>query len=319
MEHVGRPRVVGGVRPSSIKRYRAVLDKFEQFLTTEGINTWNQVTREVLQSYAAHLDDGGYSYATEYLELTTLKQAIKWLVEQNRLPAACLIRLPLSKPEGTTTYCWHEAEVAAMLRLCRTTEGLGWLGDVIVALACTGLRISELASLRGSDIDGTKNLIKLTDESRRARKDKDAVRRQTKSGRSRSFPIHQDLRQVLEPMTPGKEGTIFRGPLGGRLKPDTVRRILVRDVLTPLQERFPAPKGEPGFKDGRLHSFRHYFCSTCSNSGIPEEVVMRWLGHRDSDMVRHYYHLHDEEAQRQMKRLKFLGEAGGSGADGDGS
>jgi hypothetical protein len=31
-------------------------------------------------------------------------------------------------------------------------------------------------------------------------------------------------------------------------------------------------------------------------------------------MVRHYYHLHDDEAQRQMKRLDFLGEAGGGGA-----
>lgn len=27
-------------------------------------------------------------------------------------------------------------------------------------------------------------------------------------------------------------------------------------------------------------------------------------------MVRHYYHLHDQEAQRQMSRLDLLGEAG---------
>ena len=36
---------------------------------------------------------------------------------------------------------------------------------------------------------------------------------------------------------------------------------------------------------------------------------MEWLGHRDSRMVRHYYHLHDEEAQRQMNRLEILGPA----------
>jgi hypothetical protein len=44
---------------------------------------------------------------------------------------------------------------------------------------------------------------------------------------------------------------------------------------------------------------------------------MAWLGHRDSQMVRHYYHLHDDEAQRQMKRLNFLGQAGGGVAAGD--
>jgi integrase len=82
--------------------------------------------------------------------------------------------------------------------------------------------------------------------------------------------------------------------------------------LTPLHERFPAAPGQISFADGRLHSFRHFFCSTCANNGVPEQVVMQWLGHRDSAMVRHYYHLHDEEAQRQMRRLSILGEAGGN-------
>ena len=78
-------------------------------------------------------------------------------------------------------------------------------------------------------------------------------------------------------------------------------------MLTPLAKKFPTPEGEIGFKDGRLHSFRHYFCSVCANTGVPEQVVMRWLGHQDSAMVRHYYHLHDDEAQRQMQRLNFVG------------
>ena len=47
---------------------------------------------------------------------------------------------------------------------------------------------------------------------------------------------------------------------------------------------------------GGLHSFRHYSCSVSANSGVPELVVMRWLGHRNSDMVKRYYHLHDQDA-----------------------
>jgi integrase len=80
-------------------------------------------------------------------------------------------------------------------------------------------------------------------------------------------------------------------------------------VLTPLAERFPTRAGGTGFIDGRLHSFRHFFCSLSANSGVPEQVLMTWLGHRDSKMVRHYYHLHPEEAQRQMARIRFLGKA----------
>jgi hypothetical protein len=37
---------------------------------------------------------------TEYLELTTLKQVVKWLVDEEHLPATCLIRLGLAKPRG---------------------------------------------------------------------------------------------------------------------------------------------------------------------------------------------------------------------------
>jgi hypothetical protein len=43
-------------------------------------------------------------------------------------------------------------------------------------------------------------------------------------------------------------------------------------------------------------------------------MVMDWLGHADSEMIRHYYHLHDPEAQRRMNDLDFLGGAGGRSA-----
>jgi hypothetical protein len=46
-------------------------------------------------------------------------------------------------------------------------------------------------------------------------------------------------------------------------------------------------------------------------------MVMAWLGHRDSEMVRHYYHLHDEEAKRRMADLDFLGGASGRSAGTD--
>jgi integrase len=305
--HVGRPRVLGGARPASAKRYRPVFDKFERFAAGEGIKCWEQVTRRTLEAYAAHLDGEGFAYATEYLELTTLKQVLKWLVDEGHLPPSGLVRLPLSKPQGTATYCWRHEEVRAMVRLCRESEDLGWLADVLTALACTGLRISELAALRRSDVDREKNLITLTDDSTRGRRKAGQQARQTKSGRSRSFPIHGDLLEVLDGLTPATDGLVFHGPRGGRLKPDTLRQVLIREVLAPLQERFATPHGESGFADGRLHSFRHFFCSACASSGVPERVVMEWLGHSDSKMVRHYFHLHDDEAQRQMQRLNFVG------------
>jgi integrase len=306
-EHVARSPVTGGTRPKTQARYRAVFDKFEPFALEQGVRFWNDASARLLERYAAWLDGEGYAYRTEFLELTTIKQAVNWMILDKQLPEACRLRLPLTRPTGTDTYCWRAAEVEAILKRCREVPDQAWLGDVLMALACTGMRISELAGLRSTDIDFTNNLITLTDETATVVRQRTRKARQIKNRRGRSFPIHQDLRRVLERIGRQSDGLVFHGPRNGVLSPDICRRTLIKEVLTPLAEQFPTPEGEVGFKDGRLHSFRHYFCSVCVNTGVPEQVVMRWLGHQDSKMVKHYYHLHDDEAQRQMQRVKFVG------------
>jgi integrase len=76
-----------------------------------------------------------------------------------------------------------------------------------------------------------------------------------------------------------------------------------------LADEFPTPDGEVGFVHGRLHSFRHFFCSTCANRGVPEQVVMSWLGHQQSAVLRVYYHLHHRESKLQMRKLDFIGRS----------
>jgi integrase len=306
-QHVGRPRVAGGGKPKTMKRYRAVFDKFIRFANSIGLLYWNGVTTKSLEQYAAWLDSEGYAYRTEYLELTTIKQTINWLKVSGHLPESVKINLVLRKPTGTDTYCWKPEEVSAMVQYCRAADELQWLGDVIVALASTGLRISELASLRRSDVNLESNVINLTDESASR---KDFNRRETKNARSRSFPISRELRLVLVGQELQSDGLLFHGPKGGKLKPDTLRNVLVREVLKPLSKRFPSPPKSIGFLNGRLHSFRHYFCSACANRGVSERAVMKWLGHQDSKMVSHYYHLHDQEAQRQMEMVQFITNTG---------
>lgn len=310
--HISRPRVTGGVRSSTAKRYRAVFDKFLPFALSRGVSVWNGVTAELLNSYASYLENKGYAYKTLTNELTTLKQAIKWLIQAGHLHGMKPIDLKLRKAESERAYCYRPEEVCAMIEYCQQKEELHWLADIIIALACTGLRISELASLRWTDLNFDTDRLCLTDETGRGAA-AGRIRRELKSGRSRSFPIHPDLRIVLDRL-PRRDAYIFHGPRGGRIKPDTIRNILVREVIKPLAEQFPKRGDEKGFEDGRVHSFRHYFCSKCANSGVPERMVMAWLGHQDSEMVRIYYHLHDDESRRHMAALDFLGGAGGRSA-----
>jgi integrase len=307
--YLKRPREVGGVRPSTQKKYRAAFDKFVDFAAKNGISDWNSVTAQTLTDYASHLRDNAYSGNTIFKELITLQQARKWLIREKHFVGEERLNLRIRKCEGQRAYCYTKEQVAAMVEHCRKTQSLAWLLHVIVALACTGLRIAELASLRWTDLDLTNQFLHLTDESGRAMGGT-GPHRTTKSGRSRSLPIHPDLMQELKQI-PRQGSFVFHGPKGGRLKPDTVRRALIENVIEPLLNRFPSAKGEQGFADGRLHSFRHYFASMCAlDPELTERVTMHWLGHQDSAMVRHYFHLHNAESRRQMARLSPIGNTG---------
>jgi len=300
-EHSRRPRISGGPREATRKRYRAVLNKFLPYLKSNRFQSWNEVNRQVLDGYASWLEEGGYAYRTEYLELTTIKQILKHFIDHELLPVSQQFDYPLQKENETNTYCWHPKEVQAILKQCDTEE-LRWLRNLLVGLIATGMRISELAGLMWKDVNFEQKMIHLKDESRRGNIS-DRNRRTTKSGKSRDFPIHPKLLAVLESMERHSDGRVFHGPLGGKVKPDTIRNIFKREVIAPLADKFPSGTDEIGFKNGRLHSFRHYFCSACANNNTPERVLMNWLGHSSSKMVKRYYHLHDEESLNQMRQI----------------
>jgi site-specific recombinase XerD len=106
MDFVGRPPVAGGVRPSSRKRYRTVFDKFEAYARSRGVTTWDGVSSETLLGYSKHLEANTYAYRTQYTELTTLKQAIRWLVKHGHLPADHRVELPMKKAQGSVYRLW---------------------------------------------------------------------------------------------------------------------------------------------------------------------------------------------------------------------
>jgi len=307
LANVEGERAMENVSDKTLKRYRAVFDKFSNFCRDHQLLGWHQVNHHVLKQYAVWLKEEKYAYATRYLELTTIKQVVKYLIDVGDLPESNRIRYKFPKLEDTDTYCFTCEEVGAILDLCWETPNLRWFHAVLFALTHTGMRISELASLRWSDIDFEKNVIWLTDERHRRSSQRTEEARQLKGKRSRSFPIHQGLRPILQGLSRETDGRVFHDPDGDLLKPDNIRRLLVNHVLPPLASRFPTPPGEVrGFIDGRIHSFRHYFCSMCANARVAEQTLMSWLGHRNSRMIRRYYHLHDAVSQQAMQQVQFV-------------
>ncbi len=142
----------------------AVFHKFFAYAPAQGLANGGGVGSRVLNVYSNHLEAECHAYRTQYVELTTLKQAVPWMVTQGRPPSDSKIDLPLGRVPGTNTNCWKAEEVLAMIEHCRSQEQLSWLGKVIRALATTGTRISEIAGLRWSHIELQNWMVRLVDE-----------------------------------------------------------------------------------------------------------------------------------------------------------
>lgn len=315
-QYCDRGQVQGGVSQATLKRYRAVRDHHMKFCEEKSIRSWNDFSKHHLRDYGKEREKvAEAAYRTVYLEMTTIKGVNSWLISEEHLPESTRIHLKLSKPQGSDTYCYTREQVSAMIAKCRETNGLDWLGDVIVALAHTGMRISELVDLRWEDIHFESQTIRVADERSSQTKSKAGTARTTKGKRSRSIPMHPRVAELLRSKSRAADGYIFRADRGGRLRARVVLDRLINLVILPLAPRFPTPTGEIGFERGRLHSFRHFFCSQAFLGGASEGEIRDWLGHAESKMVEHYRHLRSEESVRRMQSLNFLDVADGQQAE----
>ena len=304
-EHCDGNLVMGGASAATIKRYSAVRDKHLQYCRKHGIETWQGFNEQALRQYGKWLSQSSAD-RTVYLELTLLKSVNSWLIDQKLLPATAKLILALKKPQGTDTYCYSSAEVTAIVEHCRVSKTLGWLADVTIGLAHTGVRISELAGLRWGDVHFDGGILRVADERSSHRKRQAGTARTTKGKRSRTIPIHSELRELLISLPRHADGFVFHAARGGRIRSRNVLEQFIQHVIEPLKAKFTTPAGEIGFEHGRLHSFRHFFCSQCFLGGASEGEIKEWLGHADSKMVEHYRHLRSDDAQRKMNQIQFL-------------
>lgn len=332
LEHVGRPRSAGGVKPQTVAAYRRTLERFRDHAATQRVHHWNRVDDALLTRYLSHREALGYKPRTLRSDAVPVKAAVKHLIEAGRLPESARLKTRLRLSRGSPTYCYRVAEVRAMVEWCRRDPSLQWLGDVIEVLAHTGLRIGELAQLRWRHIDVENRWLHVIDES--ADHVDATAGTSTKTGNSRAVPLDDPALAVLERRLRGavaSRGTepetsastkrdadadayVFFDGRGDPLRVQNMSRELRRHVIDPLAEAWELPESDRGFRRGRVHSLRHYFCSQCAAAGIPMQTTQQWLGHKDSDMTRHYYHLHDEESHRQMARLQQHLAVASSGA-----
>jgi integrase len=168
------------------------------------------------------------------------------------------------------------------------------------------MRIGELIALQWRDVQfvgDEPTVIQLRDESASTTGRKETGRT-TKNGQSRSLPVNPALVGYLKAHRGAARSPVFKSATGKTVDDDKVRKAL--NAVT----RHLTGTGNPTLSEDlhhlSPHGLRHFFISQAASSkDTSESVLMRWVGHADSKLLRHYFHLSDRRAVELMSKLNL--------------
>lgn len=160
---------------------------------------------------------------------------------------------------------------------------LGWI--VRLALA-SGMRSSEIASLRRSQVDLQRRIVRLANTD-------------TKNGCARTVPLSKIATEVFaqalaNPVRPIDCDLVFFGELGRDKK---TRRPYAFNKI------FGTIKKELGLADLHFHDLRHEAVSRLVEAGLGDQEVSAISGHKSMQMLKRYTHLRAEDLVEKLDRL----------------
>ena len=258
-----------------------------------------QLTKPILERYQRHLfyvrrkrTDRPLSFRTQRSWLQTVQAFFKWLGRQNLLelnPAADLElpRLPKTLPKAVL----NVEEVERVLLVPDVATAIG-LRDraMLEVLYATGVRRSELASLKVYEIDPERGT--LTVREGKGRKDRVIPIGQRALWWVQHYLDQERPELVVEP----DAGWLFLTSLGERFAPDTLSRIVRQHVTA----------AELG-KSGSCHMFRHTMATLMLEGGADIRHIQEILGHASLESTEIYTRV-------SIRKLKAIYDATHPGA-----
>lgn len=176
-------------------------------------------------------------------------------------------KLPFGKEEKRERrYLTREEEEAILRNLSGTKE---W--SIVVVAADTGLRISEILSLRWRNV----------------RPDAVTVEK-TKNGRARTVPLTSRVKEVFAAIPRDREG-----PFLGVSPSETSRKFKKAAMIAGISD-----------KSVVFHSLRHTCASRLVMAGVDVMRVKEWMGHKSVTTTMIYAHLAPSSLSDAVARLE---------------
>ncbi len=262
-----------GKSPATILSYVGDVKGFLKFLSSNDHTFDGQLTRFFVTSFRGDLESQGYKYNTINKKINSLVSFNQFLLDQGIMDTRVVdlkkdkVRIAYGSEQEVEVYT--ESEVERLLFFIQNESKVSVRDKLIIyILLYTGIRVSELVSIKLKDID----LLTLQ------------MMIYGKGGKLREVPLRAEVVKEIQTYlaTERKEHRFNNSEYllltqrSGKMDRDAVNKLLNKyGRILGIQMR--------------PHKFRHTFCTRLLKAGVPLSTISKLAGHSSIQTTVEFY------------------------------
>lgn len=272
--YVTHLRVEKDASPYTVRNYRQEIGQFLDFLKDEGVESWDDVDRQVLRRYLLWLRKEGYVEASMARKLSELRSFCRYLLNEGVLESNPIDLVSSPKlPKRLPRYLKKD-EVQLLLNAPDLSTPQGQRDKAILELLyAAGIRLSELVSLNLGDLSLDRGQLLVWG----------------KGGKERLVLLGDPAVEALGTYIGDGRGRLAKGKTTNALLLNRFGGRLSRRSIGLILDKYSKVAGL--WKKVTPHLLRHTFATHMLEGGAGLRVVQELLGHAQPTTTEIYTHV----------------------------
>lgn len=263
-----------GLAENTMISYRRDLNQYVTYITKEkGITKWNEVTRGDILSFLYHLNDQGKSPATISRTISTIRAFHQFLIREKIVQADASLHIETPKLDRMLPEVLTAKEIDRLLSIEDTSVLAIRNKAMLELLYATGLRVTELVTLKVSDLHLTMGFVRVFG----------------KGSKERIVPLGEMAKDQIEVYLETSRPLLVKNQAEQMLFVNHHGRPLSRQGFWKIIKQVARDTGLT--KEITPHMLRHSFATHLLENGADLRAVQEMLGHSDISTTQIYTHI----------------------------
>jgi integrase/recombinase XerD len=270
-----------GLSPNTLAAYRADLTALTRWLAERDVPIM-RTTRAELMGFIAWRVEAGARPRSTARQLSSFRRFFRYLVRDGVIRDDPTAQIAMPKIGRSLPKSLSEEEVESLLSAPLVSDPLGHRDRTMLeVLYATGLRVSELVSLKYNQVNLNQGVIRVLG----------------KGNRERLIPLGEEAVRWLQDFIVGARNEILLDRTTDYLFPTRRGDRMTRQAFWHIIKRYARKSSID--KELSPHTLRHAFATHLLNHGADLRVVQMLLGHSDLSTTQIYTHV----ARERMKEM----------------